>query len=250
MAIATICVPARKKSERLENKLSIKIGGVSVLQHTLKSCLDAVSAYPRVFDGVCLLHDFEKPPLEDNFVVKHEKLFFRNTPECGNGTDRVASAFNFSNQSEFVQILIVQADQPFLAKEALLKCLDMLHYSKSDVSTLCVRKNDMTGSENPKNVKLVKDRYGKVFYFSRRSIHAENYWFRHVGVYCYLPESLRDYSLQPSSDLESWENLEQNRGLEMGLSYSAAEIPESWAGFSINDKFDVDDMEGWLEECG
>jgi 3-deoxy-manno-octulosonate cytidylyltransferase (CMP-KDO synthetase) len=72
---------------------------------------------------------------------------------------------------------------------------------------------------------------GRAFYFSRASIpfkrdterdELDDYWFLHIGVYSYKPQSLMAFANHKETRLEKCEKLEQLRALEMGLSIGAS----------------------------
>jgi 3-deoxy-manno-octulosonate cytidylyltransferase (CMP-KDO synthetase) len=80
---------------------------------------------------------------------------------------------------------------------------------------------------NPNSPKIVCDKRGFALYFSRsvipyiRNVEQEN-WFtqfpylKHLGIYAYRREVLREVTQLPQSPLEVAESLEQLRWLENG----------------------------------
>jgi 3-deoxy-manno-octulosonate cytidylyltransferase (CMP-KDO synthetase) len=85
----------------------------------------------------------------------------------------------------------------------------------------------MEGVCNPNSPKIVLDNKGFALYFSRSVIPfirgveqqdwLENYPFlKHLGVYAYRAEVLREVTRLPQSSLEKAESLEQLRWLENG----------------------------------
>jgi 3-deoxy-manno-octulosonate cytidylyltransferase (CMP-KDO synthetase) len=93
---------------------------------------------------------------------------------------------------------------------------------------------DSTTLFDPNKVKVISDLNGRALYFSRQAIPfakgidpekwIENgNYFKHLGLYAYKSEALRQIaSLQPSS-LEISESLEQLRWLENGKNIYLAE---------------------------
>jgi 3-deoxy-manno-octulosonate cytidylyltransferase (CMP-KDO synthetase) len=83
---------------------------------------------------------------------------------------------------------------------------------------------------DPNKVKLVRDIHGKALYFSRSPIPflrepsaAEAFPFlKHLGIYGYRIETLREIAQLEVSFLEHTEKLEQLRWLENGYSIHVA----------------------------
>ena len=92
---------------------------------------------------------------------------------------------------------------------------------------------------NPNAVKVVTDRNGRAMYFSRSPIpFARGYtdiglaltdgveWKRHLGLYAYRVEALREFTASAPSPLEMVERLEQLRMMEQGNSILMASACE------------------------
>ena len=89
---------------------------------------------------------------------------------------------------------------------------------------------------DPNIVKVVTDRHGMAFYFSRASIpyhrgEGQRRLFKHVGLYVYRRRLLLDFfSRTEPSLLEGTERLEQLRVLEHGYRIKVVETPNDSIG--------------------
>ena len=102
---------------------------------------------------------------------------------------------------------------------------------------------------DPNIVKVVFDKNKKALYFSRASIphhrgqsaenwDTENTVYKHIGLYGFRPNVLREISKLNPSRLESAESLEQLRWLENG--YSIGVEITSYESISIDHPADLD----------
>ena len=85
----------------------------------------------------------------------------------------------------------------------------------------------MEAVENPNSPKIVVDNRGYAMYFSRsiipfvRSVDKQNWlenypFLKHLGIYAYRKDVLREITKLPQSSLELAESLEQLRWLQNG----------------------------------
>ena len=121
------------------------------------------------------------------------------------GTDRIAEAIEKIG-ADWDVIVNVQGDEPFIQREqveAVCRCF------------------------NVNSPKIVVDNQGFAMYFSRSVIPfvrnvEENEWIerfpflKHIGVYAYRKEVLKNITKLPQSSLEKAESLEQLRWLQNG----------------------------------
>ena len=142
------------------------------------------------------------------------------------GTDRIAEAMEKIGGSWDV-VVNIQGDEPFIHRsqiEEVCKCFDD---PDTQIATLGKPFDSMEGVMNPNSPKIVTDNRGYAMYFSRSPIpyvrgkeQAEwinNFCFlKHLGIYAYRSEVLREITKLGQSPLEIAESLEQLRWLQNG----------------------------------
>lgn len=212
-----VVLPARLKSSRLPNKMLEDVGGVPLIVASAKNA--QLSGYEvivatddqKILD-VCVAHNIncELTPVS-----------------CESGTDRLAFLANKHNWDNKI-ILNVQGDEPILEKEIMNAVVELITKENTDMSTACVSIQNKEEWLNPNCVKVVISE-NKVLYFSRAPVPFDrdslggkvpNVAYRHLGVYAYKGEALKNWiNLKPSL-LENIEKLEQWRALENGWSMS------------------------------
>lgn len=118
-------------------------------------------------------------------------------------------------------IINAQGDEPLLPPELITECVDAFkRLPDADVITYAHKITDESDINNPTKVKVVIALNGQGLYFSRSPIpyNAKEMW-RHVGFYGYRYSALEKYVAQAPTPLQKQEDLEQLRGLEIGLKY-------------------------------
>ena len=133
------------------------------------------------------------------------------------GTSRIAEAVSFLNFQNDDVIVNLQGDEPMMSPSAINQVASNLVSSGMSVATLCetIDTEDAYFDENC--VKVVYNSRGRAMYFSRSPVPAFrdgqninlDLCFRHIGLYAYRVNFLKNYSNMPISRLETAEKLEQ-----------------------------------------
>ena len=142
------------------------------------------------------------------------------------GTDRIEEAAEKIGSQADV-IINVQGDEPFIQPSQIKTLMQLFDAPETQIGTLGKRFENIEGVENPNSPKIVTDNRGFALYFSRspipfvrgkeRSEWLANYPFlKHLGIYAYRREVLREVTQLPQGNLEKAESLEQLRWLENG----------------------------------
>ncbi len=148
------------------------------------------------------------------------------------GTERVAEAAETIDARFFINI---QGDEPLMAPEVVRAVASALATGSAPVASAMVRMNDPEGYKNPAVVKVVVDQAGRAMYFSRSPIPhyrgiEQGTYYKHLGIYGYTREFLRNLRSLPESALESAEKLEQLRFLESGVPIQMVEVEHDSVG--------------------
>lgn len=147
------------------------------------------------------------------------------------GTDRVAEAAERLGLQGHAIVVNVQGDEPLVAPELIRAVAALLaEKPRAAIATACHPIQHWHELVDPNAVKVVLDRAGFARYFSRAPIpwardafatQAELLpeglpCYRHIGVYAYRAEFLREFPSLAASPLERFEALEQLRALWHG----------------------------------
>lgn len=166
------------------------------------------------------------------------------------GTDRVAEVA--SRDAHAHVVVNVQADQPFISREALAAVVAPYGGSTlCDMSTIATRLMNTNQRRNPHVVKVVCDKRSRALYFSRAPIpHGAPAGscdvYRHIGVYAFRRDFLLGFRMLPSGPLEGCERLEQLRALEHGYDIHVELVDEDVV--EVNTRADLRAARGRAEE--
>jgi len=201
-----ICIPARIGSTRVKEKMLVKFDGKPLIRHVF----DSVEKFG--YDTV-VVTDSKKI---SNLIPKSNTIL---TPECENGTARIASIVN---QLDYDNYLNIQGDMLGVTKDTITPLLN--NYNSGMMTAY--KKGYKLGS-----VKVIHQN-GKASWFTRHDI---GYGDQHLGVYMYDKEVLSNYSKFKGADSNK-ESLEQLRVLR----YFPMYVVESfYNGREINTPQDV-----------
>lgn len=214
-----IIIPARYQSSRFPGKPLAVLGGKPVIQ--------------RVYDQA-------KSVLPDVWVATDDDRIFKAVEKFGgnavmtredhkSGTDRIQEAAEKIG-GDFDVIINIQGDEPFVQPSQIETLMHLFDDSQTQIGTLGKPfdvSNGMENVDNPNSPKIVTDLRGFALYFSRsvipyvrgkeHDVWHENFpYLKHLGVYAYKKDVLKEVTSLPQSSLEMAESLEQLRWLENG----------------------------------
>ena len=209
-------IPARYASTRFPGKPLAVLGGKTVIQRVYEQ----VSS---VLDEVYVATDDQR--IYD-CVVSFGGRAVMTREDHKSGTDRIEEAVEKIQSSADV-IINVQGDEPFIQPSQRKTLMSLFDDSDTQIGTLGKPFESIEAVDNPNSPKMVTDNRGFALYFSRSVIpyirgkeHSD--WFgeypflKHLGIYAYRREVLKEVTQLPQSSLEKAESLEQLRWLQNG----------------------------------
>jgi 3-deoxy-D-manno-octulosonate cytidylyltransferase len=149
------------------------------------------------------------------------------SPNHRSGTDRIEEALQHIG-GDWEVVLNVQGDEPFIQPSQIETLCACFEEPQTEIATLGKPFTSMEAIENPNSPKIVVDNKGFAMYFSRsvipfiRGIDKTEWishypFLKHLGIYAYRTEVLRQVTQLPPSSLELAESLEQLRWLQNGF---------------------------------
>lgn len=228
-----IVIPVRYYSSRFEGKPLVTIEGKSMIQ--------------RVYERVKQVNGIDDIIVAtDDVRIYNEILAFGGnatmTGECNCGTERVYEAIK---DFPCDIVINVQGDEPLIKPEMIDDLIGVLENDNVKMATLCKEITMLTDINNPNIVKVVRDENDNALYFSRypipfnRDKRSDVKYFKHIGIYGYKKEFLKEYIRMEKTPLETAESLEQLRVLEKGYKIKVKE--------TIYDSIGVDTPEDILK---
>lgn len=210
-------IPARYASTRFPGKPLALLGGKPVIQH--------------VYEKVAAVLEAAYVATDDERIYDAVKSFggqvVMTRTDHKSGTDRIEEAIEKIG-GEWDVVVNVQGDEPFVAKSQLDTICHCFDDPTTQIATLGKPFESMEAVQNPNSPKIVVDNMGFAMYFSRSVIpyvrgKEESSWLthypflKHLGIYAYRKDVLRQVTQLPQSSLEITESLEQLRWLQNGF---------------------------------
>lgn len=210
-------IPARYASTRFPGKPLALLGGKPVIQHVYEK----VAA---VLEAAYVATDDER---SYDVVKSFGGQVVMTRTDHKSGTDRIEEAIEKIG-GEWDVVVNVQGDEPFVAKSQLDTICHCFDDPTTQIATLGKPFESMEAVQNPNSPKIVVDNMGFAMYFSRsvipyvrgkeKSSWLTHYPFlKHLGIYAYRKDVLRQVTQLPQSSLEIAESLEQLRWLQNGF---------------------------------
>ncbi|MEJ1239401.1 3-deoxy-manno-octulosonate cytidylyltransferase [Chryseolinea sp. T2] len=232
-------IPSRYASTRLPAKPLVMIKGKSMVQRVYEQ-----TSKSKLLSKVVVATDHQE-------IFDHVKSFggevCMTRADHASGTDRCYEALTLQAEP-YDYVINVQGDEPFIQPEQidlLAAALD----GKTEIATLVKTIDSLDELVNPSEAKVVVNTRGEAMYFSRSMIPFINkapqeQWlerhtfFKHVGMYAYRCDILKEVSGLAVSLLEKAESLEQLRWLENGFRVTVVETQTET--FAIDTPADLD----------
>lgn len=212
-------IPARYASTRFPAKPLAVLGGKPVIQ--------------RVYEQVSGIFDEAYVATDDERIEAAVKAFggkvVMTSPNHKSGTDRCYEAFTKVGGGYDV-VVNIQGDEPFIQPSQLEAVKACFEDPTTQIATLVkpfTTDDGFVALENVNSPKVVVNANMNALYFSRSIIPyqrnadkqdwlAGHTYYKHIGLYAYRAEVLKEITLLPQSSLELAESLEQLRWLENG----------------------------------
>ncbi|MGP1472515.1 MAG: 3-deoxy-manno-octulosonate cytidylyltransferase [Prevotella intermedia] len=209
-------IPARYASSRFPGKPLAKLGGKYVIQRV-------VEQVGAVLDDVYVATDDERIY---NTVTSMGAKAVMTRPDHQSGTDRIAEALEKIG-GDFDVVVNIQGDEPFIQKSQIETVVACFNDADTQIATLGKKFATIEEAKNPNSPKIILDNRSYAMYFTRALApyirgKEENQWIdvypflKHIGLYAYRTEVLREVTKLPQSPLEIAEGLEQLRWLQNG----------------------------------
>jgi 3-deoxy-manno-octulosonate cytidylyltransferase (CMP-KDO synthetase) len=204
-------------STRFPAKALADIGGKSMVQRVYEQ-----AAAAHKLDKVIVATDHED-------ILKHVHSFggvaVMTSEDHPSGTDRCREALD-KEATQYDYVINIQGDEPFIQPETIDELASLLD-GDTQLATLVNKVKDASLLFRPTIMKVIFNKRYEALYFSRECIpyirgHEREDWlqhhdfFKHVCIYAYRADVLREVTQLPVSSLEKAESLEQLRWLENG----------------------------------
>lgn len=219
-------IPARYASTRFPGKPLADLGGKPMIQRVYEQAKKALADVVVATDDERIYNCVK--------AFGGEVVITRADHKCG--TDRCLEAFEkLSIQGEAV-VINIQGDEPFIQPEQIEAIKSCFDDATTQIATLVkpfTEADGLEALENPNTPKVVMAPDGTALLFSRSVIPylrgidksewlAQHLHYKHIGMYAYRAQVLKQITQLPQTPMEKAESLEQLRWLENGYKIKVA----------------------------
>lgn len=212
-------IPARYASTRFPAKPLALLGDKTVIQWVYEQVVD-------ILDDAVVATDDER--IFDAVERFGGKAVMTGTHHRS-GTDRCYEAYTLLDKPYDV-IINIQGDEPFIHPTQIAAIKACFEDTETQIATLVkpfTAADTLAALENVNSPKVVLNSHMQAMYFSRSIIPYQrnrdkqewlegHTYYKHIGLYAYRAEVLKEITALPMSSLELAESLEQLRWLENG----------------------------------
>lgn len=217
-------IPARYSSTRFPGKPLAEIGGKSMIRRVYEQAKKS-----HLISDVIVATD-------DDRIFSHVEEFggkaLMTSPNHQSGTDRCNEVLEHLEE-DYDIILNIQGDEPFIAAEQIQQILQCFNDENTEIATLVKLITSAEELFNHNKPKVLLDDDDFAIYFSRRALpYIQNVdksewldkfnFYKHIGMYAYRSDVLKEISKLKPSRLEKAEGLEQLRWVESGYKIKTA----------------------------
>lgn len=222
-------IPTRLNSTRLPLKALLPINDIPLVIHTYKR-----AKLSKKLDDVYICCDDKKIK---NVAEKYGAKVIMTSKNHNNGTERINEAYS-KIKKEYDFVVDIQGDEPLISPYHIDKVINFhLKNSKYDIILPTLQIKPTT---NTNIIKVLLNNNKEVLYLSRGDLPLEfkrnkNKSLKHLSIISFKPKALEKFAMSKKTYLESVEDIELLRALEIGLKIKSIKL--SGDSFSV-DVFD------------
>ena len=237
-------IPARYGSSRFPGKPLIDLKGKTMIQRVYEGAKRST-----LLSDVIVATDDQRIVDEVNSfggkVLLTKESHLSGTDRCG----EIADHF-----SDIDVVVNIQGDEPLVDYRQLDALIAAFEDEKTTIATLGIKDVSLDDINNSNRIKIVVDYNNNALYFSRSAV--PNYantkgnpleiypFYRHIGLYAYRTDILKELVKLTPTKLETIESLEQLRWLYYGYSIRIVETTIETPNIDVPE--DVEKVIGFL----
>ena len=229
-----IIIPSRLSATRLPRKPLLKINGLSVISHVFKRAEAAKI-------GEVLVATEDQEIIDDVRKNGGNAILTKKTHETG--TDRIYEALQKFSGSEVDLVMNLQGDEPIININDIRNLNKLMIKNNSQLGTLA-SKIINKGIFSDRNIvkvftkkNLDSENFPEAINFSREISDSNLFIYRHIGIYCFKKETLKNFVSYKQSSNEKSKKLEQLRALDNKIKINVGLAKSSSIGIDTKEDF-------------
>ena len=222
-------IPTRMGSTRLPAKPLLEINNIPLIIHTYKRAIMS-----KKLDDVIICCDDVK-------ILEVAKKFnaraIITSKKHKNGTERILEGYT-KQKKQYDLVIDIQGDEPLLNPKHIDEVINF--HKKNFKTDIILPTLNIKNAENTNIVKVITDIKDNVIFLSRTKLPTEfkkknNSYKKHLSIISFKPEALKKFSKSKKTPLESSEDIELLRAIEIGLKIKTVNLK--------GDSFSIDVLE-------
>ena len=204
-------IPTRMGSTRLPAKPLLEINNIPLIIHTYKRAIMS----KKLDDVIICCDDIKILDAAKKFNAKA----VLTSKKHKNGTERILEGYN-KQKKKYDLVLDIQGDEPLLNPKHID---EVINFHKRNFKTdIILPSLNIKNAENTNIVKVITDIKDNVIFLSRSKLPTEfkkknNNYKKHLSIISFKPEALKKFNKSKKTPLESSEDIELLRAIEIGL---------------------------------
>ena len=203
-------IPARYASRRFPGKPLAKILSKSMIQRVYEQCKKCA-----LLSDIIIATDDKK--IYDHVISFGGRTIMTKNSHVS-GTDRCGEVLDNLN-CRYDIVVNIQGDEPYINPKQITELIYELHDNNAQIATLAkeIKEVSIIKDENSPKVKFDKKQNAISFYRKPKYISHQETYFKHIGIYAFKTNVLKNLINLPTSENEKKEKLEQLRWTDNGF---------------------------------
>lgn len=219
-------IPTRLNSTRLPLKALLPINDIPLVIHTYKR-----AKLSKKLDDVYICCDDEKIK---SVAEKYGAKVIMTSKNHNNGTERINEAYK-KIKKEYDFVVDIQGDEPLISPYHIDKVINF-HFKNSEYDII-LPSLQIKPTTNTNIIKVLLNNNKEVLYLSRADLPLsfkknKTKSLKHLSIISFKPKSLEKFAMSKKTYLESAEDIELLRALEIGLKIKSIKL--SGDSFSVD----------------
>jgi 3-deoxy-manno-octulosonate cytidylyltransferase (CMP-KDO synthetase) len=222
-------IPTRMGSTRLPAKPLLEINNIPLIIHTYKRAIMS----KKLDDVIICCDDVKILEVAKKFNAKA----IITSKKHKNGTERILEGYT-KQKKQYDLVIDIQGDEPLLNPKHIDEVINF--HKKNFKTDIILPTLNIKNAENTNIVKVITDIKDNVIFLSRTKLPTEfkkknNSYKKHLSIISFKPEALKKFSKSKKTPLESSEDIELLRAIEIGLKIKTVNLK--------GDSFSIDVLE-------
>ena len=211
-------IPTRLNSTRLPQKALLPINDIPLIIHTYRRA----KLSKKLNDVFICCDDIKIKKVAERFGAK----VIITSKNHINGTERINEAYNkLKNKYDFV--VDIQGDEPLISPYHIDQIVNF--HKKNNTTDIILPTLEIKPTNNTNIVKVLLNNKNDVLYLSRANLPFSfkknlKKSLKHLSIISFLPKSLQKFCSIKKTNLESIEDIELLRALEIGLKLKSLKL--------------------------